>query len=331
MKKILLICALLFTAISATADEATEAQALLQKMHTASEKNNYIGTFVFQQAQDNQLMSSRITHSFSAGNENEKVERLDGRPHEYIRHNEDITSYQPDTKTLRHEKRQAQDIFPAVLAFNDANLAEHYRFKLAEVARVAGNECRMINVVPKDQLRYGYRLCAAVTSNLMLQAQTLDANNKVLEQIAFVSLTIGNVDENLIKPTYPNTKEWEVVRGTEAVSVTSGWVVKNMPDGFKKIREVRRLISPHTDAASTPAVAHKIKLHEVLQLVFSDGLATISVFVESTKTGNHHGVSHQGATTFFGRQQGDYWITFVGEVPLAAIKLMSDSIEYKMK
>jgi sigma-E factor negative regulatory protein RseB len=308
------------------AQESTEAQALLQKMQTASRNVDYVGTFVFQH--DNEIFSSRIVHRFNAGDEQEKIEKLDGRRREFIRHNEDIIGYQPDTKTLRDEKRQAQDMFPAVLAFNVPNLGEHYSFKLTEITRVAGVECRMVIIEPKDALRYGYRLCAATLNNLMLLAQTTGPGNQTLEQIAFTSLTFGNVDENSVKTSFVDTTGWKTVHGAVAVAIESGWTVKKVPPGFKKIREVRRLISTNLEGQTDRKASD---LHEVLQLVFSDGLATISVFIEPMIAQRQSGIVQKGATTISGFQVGNYWATVVGEVPAAAIKLLSDSIEYKPK
>ena len=326
MRAILFYIVLTAFMAPANADESVEAQTLLQKIQTASKKTDYVGSFVFQQ--NSQLMSSRIIHRFAAGDEQEKIEKLDGRRREYIRKNEDIVSYQPDIKTLRVEKRQALDMFPAVLAFNSANLSDHYQFKLAELARVAGVDCRTVIIEPKDALRYGYRLCAAVQNNLMLQAQTTDLKGEVLEQIAFTSLMFDPVEDKNLKTSFSDLSGWKTVRGAVAVSTESGWAVKALPPGFKKIREVRRLINSSADAALDKK---NTDLHEVLQLVYSDGLATISVFVEPVNTEHTRGVVQKGATTISGFQLGNVWITVVGEVPVAAIKLLSDSIEYKQK
>jgi len=310
----------------ACADDSAEAQALLQKIQLASQKVSYAGIFVFQH--DNQLMSSRIIHRYEAGDEKEKIEKLDGRRREYVRHNDDVISYQPDTRTLRAEKRETQDMFPAVLAFSSPNLSEHYQFRLAEHARVAGVECRLIVIDPRDAFRYGYRLCAAIPSNLMVLAQTVDSNRQVLEQIAFTSLNIGPVDESVLNSDFPETNGWTTVRSDVVAATESGWTVKKMPAGFKKIREVRRLINNHVD---TPVNNRSTDLHEVLQMVFSDGLATISVFIEPFDLNRRAGIIQKGSTTIAGYQLGKFWVTLVGEVPVAAIKLLSDSIEYKSK
>jgi len=325
--KMLLASLLLLGAMMPTyADEALQAQALLQKIQLASQRVSYVGIFVFQH--DNQLMSSRIIHSYEPGNEREKIERLDGRRREYVRHNDDVFSYQPDTRTLRTEKRETQDMFPAVLAFSSPNLSDYYQFRLAENARVAGVECRVIVIEPKDLFRYGYRLCAAVPNNLMILAQTVDSNRQVLEQIAFTSLNFSHIDESFLQSDFPETTGWKTVHGEVVAATESGWTVKKLPAGFKKIREVRRLINNHVDS---PANKKSTDMHEVVQMVFSDGLATISVFIEPLDAHHQVGMIQKGSTAIAGYQLGKFWVTLVGEVPVAAIKLLSDSIEYQPK
>ena len=149
-----------------------------------------------------------------------------------------------------------------------------------------------------------------------------------MEQIAFTSLTFEKADDNSVKTSFSDTADWKTVRGAVAVSTESGWMVKAIPGGFKKMREVRRLIHGNFGA---PSNKKPTDLHEVLQMVFSDGLATISVFVEPLNSEHVPGITQKGATTISGFQLGNFWITVVGEVPVAAIKLLSDSIEYKAK
>ena len=236
-------------------------------------------------------------------------------------------SYKPDIKIRRTEKRQAQDLFPALLAFNDINLSEQYELKLAEMARVAGINCRMLLIMPKDLYRFGYRLCAAVPSNLMVLAQTIDQNNLTLEQIAFTTLNFGHIDDASLKTSCTDVTDWKTVHGAVAVSTESGWKIRSLPPGFKKIREVRRLIHANIDSS----MSNSSDLQEVLQMVFSDSLATISLFIEPLIGEHRPGITQKGATSISGFVLGDFWITIVGEVPLATIKLLSDSIEYKPK
>jgi sigma-E factor negative regulatory protein RseB len=105
-----------------------------------------------------------------------------------------------------------------------------------------------------------------------------------------------------------------------------------VPPGFKKIREVKRLVS---DTAGSDRVSDnaqptaQLTQREVSQIVFSDGLAAISVFIEPGTQSRTEGSMQQGAMNIIGKRQGDFWLTIVGEVPSAAIKQVANSIEFK--
>lgn len=309
-------------------NDKREAQTWLKKIQSAAQKLNYSGTFVYQQA--NQMRTSRITHLLNGKNEIEKLEILDGKPREYIRNNEEIICYMPETKTLLVEKRVTHDVFPAILAANPSDLAESYDVRKDETGRVAGYDCQAIVLEPKDNLRYGYKLWAEKSTGLLLRAQTLNDKKEVVEQISFTQISIGNVDKNGVKPSFPNTSGWRVENAVMSQVNLSGWTVKSMPPGFKKIREVKRLVSDTspTTAASTNAQSRP---REVSQMVFSDGLAAISVFVEPGSYSRTEGSMQQGAVNIIGKRQGDFWLTIVGEVPAAAIKQVANSIEFKPK
>jgi sigma-E factor negative regulatory protein RseB len=313
--------------------DGREAQSWLRKIHSSAQKLNYSGTFVYQQA--NQMRTSRITHVLDGKNEVEKLEILDGKPREYIRNNEEVICYVPELKTLLVEKRITHDVFPAILAANPVDLTEFYSVKMAEAGRVAGHDCQSIVLEPKDNLRYGYKLWAEKSSGLLLRAQTLNEKREVVEQIAFTQILIGNVDRSRAKPSITNTNGWHVENAVMSQISLSGWVVKALPPGFKKIREVKRMV---TDA-SAPNSASSVNVQgnvqpnqrEVAQMVFSDGLAAISVFIEPGSQSRTEGSIHQGALNIVGKRQGDFWLTIVGEVPSAAIKQVANSIEFKSK
>jgi sigma-E factor negative regulatory protein RseB len=305
-----------------------EAQGLLKKIQVAAQRLNYSGTFVYQQS--NQMRTSRITHILSGKNEIEKLEVLDGKPREYIRNNDDIACYVPEAKTILIEKRVTRDVFPAILAANPADLADYYTLKMGETGRVAGHECQAVILEPRDKLRYGYKLWADRSTGLLLKAQTLDSKNELVEQISFTQIDIGNIDHSRVKSSFTNTSGWHIENSVMTQVTQSNWSV-TPPPGFKKIQEVKRLISD-TLASTTGGASHGIvQQREVSQIVFSDGLAAISVFIEPASQNRAEGAMQQGAMSIVGRRQGDYWLTVVGEVPSAAIRQMSNSIEFKSK
>lgn len=311
--------------------DGREAQAWLKKIQAAAQKLNYSGTFVYQQG--SQMRTSRITHLLEGKSEIEKLEILDGKPREYVRNNDEVTCYVPETKTLLVEKRITQDVFPAILAANPSDLAEFYTVRKGETGRVAGYECQAVVLEPKDNLRYGYKLWAEKNTGLLLRAQTLNEKREVVEQIAFTQITIGDLDRSRVKPSFPNTSSWRVENAVTSQASLSGWTVKSLPPGFKKIREVRRMVSdvPTSAALGPNATNMQPNQREVSQMVFSDGLAAISVFVEPGSQSRTEGSMQQGALNIVGKRQGDFWLTIVGEVPSAAIRQVANSIEFKSK
>ncbi|WP_344762704.1 MucB/RseB C-terminal domain-containing protein [Actimicrobium antarcticum] len=312
-------------------DESREAQSWLRKIQIAAQKINYSGTFVYQQA--NQVRTSRITHIHDGKNEIEKLEILDGKPREYIRTNDEIVCYVPEARTLLIDKKGPEDVFPAMLASNNTDITAYYTVRRGETARVAGYESQSLLLEPKDNLRYGYKLWAEKTSGLLLRAQTLNEKRDVVEQIAFTQVEIGNISRNRVKPSFSNTAGWHIENSVMTPITAPGWEVKNIPVGFRKVREMKRLVSDvSSQGAPAGAVSPAaISQREFTQLVFSDGLAAISVFIEPGSRSRTEGSMRQGAMNITGKRQGDFWLTIVGEVPDAAIKQVANSIEFKSK
>jgi len=329
------VALLIFLGISAHAEspdplaDGREAQSWLKKIQSAAQKLNYSGTFVYQQA--NQMRTSRITHLLDGKNEVEKLEVLDGKPREYIRNNDEVICYVPETKTLLVEKRVTHDVFPAILAANPADLTEFYTVRKDETGRVAGYDCQAIILEPKDNLRYGYKLWAEKSTGLLLRAQTLNEKRDVVEQIAFTQIAIGNIDRNRAKPSFANTTGWRVENAVMSQVSLSGWTVKSLPPGFRKIREVKRMVSEASAPTMIASANGQPTQREVAQIVFSDGLAAISVFIEPGTQSRTEGSLQQGALNIVGKRQGDFWLTIVGEVPTAAIRQVANSIEFKSK
>lgn len=312
--------------------EKNEAQAWLKKIQSAARKLDYAGTFVYQHS--SQVRTSRITHIVEGKNEIEKLEVLDGKPREYIRRNDEITYYSPESKTLLVERRVIKDIFPSILMTNPNKLSSYYHLTIGQSQRIAGYDAKAIVLKPKDRFRYGYRLWAEKATGLLLRMQTTNERDEVLEQIAFTQLSIGNVPSARLAPSIGDTRGWKIENAATAQIYKSNWKIKALPPGFKKIREMKRLLSasatPDAGAGKSTKIGGPSK-REVTQMLFSDGLATVSVFVEAAAAGRVEGALHQGAMSILSQRQGDFWLTIVGEVPAVTIRQIANSIEFKSK
>jgi sigma-E factor negative regulatory protein RseB len=293
--------------------------AWLKKMASASRRLNYSGVFVYQHA--NRTETSRIVHYVNpAGGEFERLETLDGPPREVIRTNDQVTCYLPDTKTVIIERRNARR-FPALFPERLGDLAENYSIRLDGLDRVAGYECQVIVLEPRDRLRYGHQFCAESVSGLPLRARTLNERRMPLESFAFTELKIGgSFNRDKVRSRYASRSQgWKLERSEPAAvegSGETGWVLTQQPPGFKKLMELRRTVT-----GRPVAISH---------LVFSDGLAAVSVFIEPLSgTRAAEKFSHQGAVNIYTRTIADFMVTVLGEAPAATVKQIADSLEYR--
>lgn len=329
---LLRFCAFCLSAMSALPCHAESGESLTEKrdalvwfkkMQAAAQKFNYSGIFVYQQAQRSR--SSRITHLNDGKNDIEKLEVLDGKPGETIRRNEEISRYLPESKKLMIEKRVTQDVFPGILANNRTDLMDHYQLRKGELDRVAGFACQTLYLEPRDHERYGYRLCAEKSTGLLLRAQTLNQRNEIIEQIGFTQLIIDDIGPDSVKSRFSNIKGWRVETAIIKDIGPTGWIAKWLPPGFIKTHEIKRQVSNGEAGANSQTPSQR----QLTQIVFSDGLAAISIFIEPGTQSRTEGSVQNGAISILGKRQGDYWLTIVGEAPPAAIRRVANSIEYQ--
>jgi len=309
----------LLAAESTPLDLSQDGVALLKKMASASRRLNYSGTFVYQHAGQNE--TSRIVHFVNpAGGEFEKLETLDGPAREVIRTNDQVTCYLPDTKTVLIEKRSSRR-FPALLPEQLSGVADNYVVSVTGMDRVAGYDCRVVLLEPKDKLRYGHQFCAEAGSGLPLRSRTFSEKNQLLEAFAFTELKIGgNFSRDQVKSRYAaRSKEWKVDHSALAITdvpADTGWSLTRQPTGFKKLTELKRSI-----AGRAGMVSH---------IVYSDGLAAVSVFIEPLpKARPARSLSHQGAVNIYIRPIADHMVTVLGEAPAATVMQIANSLEFR--
>ncbi|MCA7084484.1 MucB/RseB C-terminal domain-containing protein [Cupriavidus cauae] len=327
--------ALCLTAAVATAQtpEPTlarrDAAAWLGKIHRAAQRENYVGTLIYQRG--SVMHASRIQHfSDLVHNEYERLETLDGKPREVLRQNDIVHSLIPEAKLVVVERQDAKDRFPALLATNKGDVLDLYEMRRLSPERVAGMECEVFSLVPHDGARYAVRLWAEKHSGLLMRAQTIGEGGKVLEQVAFSQIEIGVPSEKQkILGAIKSAANWQryEINYQPANIAEEGWLITVPVKGFQKIREVRR---PLGDLRSAQGSGRE-QVFEVLQVVYSDGLTGLSVFIEpvSEQRVRREGVASLGATQVVVRKVADFWITVVGEVPAATVKQFAAAVEYR--
>jgi sigma-E factor negative regulatory protein RseB len=307
-------------AAAVAAESQREALAMLEKMAAASRKVNYSGTFVYNQGGHSE--TSRIAHFVNpAGGVLERLETLDGPAREVIRTNDQVICYLPLTKTVLIDPRGSRQL--PVRLEQIQNLGQHYRIALEATDRVAGVDCQWVALLPRDNLRYARRFCADIKTGLPLRARTLNEKNQVIESFSFSTLEIGGkFNRELVRSRYAaQSKGWKIERSelSAADSGDSGWAVGQLPSGFTKLMELRR---------SMPGKPGTTTSH----LVFSDGLAAISVFIEplsqaQAKADKKPALRHQGAVHVYTRNVAGHAVTVLGETPAETVMQLARSLE----
>ncbi|NYT85538.1 MucB/RseB C-terminal domain-containing protein [Pollutimonas harenae] len=316
----LLLVAVCMLALPVWAAEPPPSNAqplqILQKIQDAARTLDYSGVYTYQQG--TAMVSSRVVHIVDGTGERERLELLDGAPREFLRHNEVTQCLVPEKKQVLVERRRG-DRFPALILGSGANISEHYQVNVLPVPhRIASRECSMIELLPNDAHRYGYRLCADNETNLLLKVQTISAEHGLIDQISFNSLQLGDKvrPEQLVSEW--NTKNWKVVEtAMEPVDLAAdGWRIP-FPPGFQSVTQVSRPMK---------------RGRKVSQLVVTDGLAAISVFIEPYDPNRPEpsagGMARAGAMNIFQARIGDYRLTALGEVPAGTLRSIAQSTEY---
>jgi len=303
------------------AAQAREMRAWLMRIHEAASHRNFQGTFVV--SSGGGVSSARIAHYCEGPNQFERSESLDGQSRHVFRHNDVVTTLWPATHVATVEQRTLLAEFPALLQAGDDRIAEHYEVRPQGTERIAGHEASVLVVRPRDAYRYGYRLWAEQATGLLLRADTLGERNEVLETSAFSDVTIGiKPQPELVLGPMKKLDAYRVLRPvlTPTKLEAEGWAMRQAVPGFRQVSCVKRpLDGPAAQGADQQA----------LQAIYSDGLTYVSVFIEPFNAQRHAKpmLASVGATQTLMQQQGDWWLTVVGDVPAATLRMFAKGLE----
>lgn len=316
LRTLWLMAALLF-ASHASADDRQVGLDWLKVIAFAAHQMNYSGEFIYQY--DNQVETLRITHVVEGDNEYERLERLDGPGYEIVRHNGQVWC-DFGNWFVQVDSQQGRSGFPALLPEQLSALNANYLARKAGQERVAGYNAQAILFQPRDSLRYAHKIWAHGDTGLLLKAAVLDDRARTVEQYAFTQLRIGNdIDRSWINrnPVLGGDARSKPAPGvTHEPSANTGWVVDALPAGFRKIREFLRPMHG--------------RQNPVTQIVFSDGLSAISVFIEPAEENKEaaRGLTSRGAVNMYRKEMEGRLFTVVGEVPPRTVMQVLDSLRY---
>lgn len=113
---------------------------------------------------------------------------------------------------------------------------------------------------------------------------------------------------------------------------SEGWTMRPPVAGFETLQVVRRPMAPwiaRTAASGVSDTGPAADNAMVLQAVYSDGLTHVSVFIEPFVAALHKRGTPAtiGSTSALSHRQGEWWITAVGAVPVAALQQFVGGLE----
>ena len=316
MKKWLLFSALLASFISGSA-LADTVQDWINKMSGSSHQGNYQGTFVFWR--DQKLEAMRVAHGSKDGNIWVSLESLNGEPRRLIHANGEVTSIFPDKELVSINEMTSGLPFHPDLPKDIKQLTKHYELSLQGQDRVANRQTQIILVKPKDTYRYGFKYWLDNETGMMLRCDVVNASKKVLEHMMFTDFEyLSSPPDMAFKKTLIPDR-FKVLKQNEKRQLKAGdnWFANTLPQGFMLTKNILKPL--------------RKKQAAVQQLVFSDGLASVSVFIDKNVSRPHNldGHTSMGSVNAFGLMLDQHQITAIGEVPEDTVKLIAQSIRHR--
>ena len=306
--------ALLAGAVVAVAED--DPVDWLKRTDQALATRNYEGVFVHEHAGETETL--RVIHRVGADGVSERLQSMDGSGREVIRKGNQLTCYLPDQSTAVEEKTGGAGLLLGSLPRIDATSAGLYQVTALHKARVSGRDAQVIEVLPMDQMRYGYRVWIDTATAMPLKTQLRNSAGEVLEQIVFTDLRLPtHIPDNEFEPAVDaRNYRWvqHLADSADMHGLSISWEAGVLPPGFRMTVNARQVLR------SGP----------VEHLVFSDGLASVSVFVEigrepRTEPGSDDAVTIGSSSAYSTVVQG-YRVTAVGEVPPDTVRAIALSI-----
>jgi sigma-E factor negative regulatory protein RseB len=292
------------------------ARALINNMSNAVRNLNYDGVFIYQRG--GQMNTLRLIHKADDDGEIERLVSLTGSAREVIRNKQSVTCIFPDDQAVVVEKSRPRELLSSQLPKSTEKLAANYDFSIMGEDRIAGRLTWVVSIKPKDAYRYGYQFWIDQHNNFLLKSELRNRTGLLLEQIMFTQLEIlDSVSDEMLKPSITGTGyTWHnnLDKNKQVNPEAGKWRVTWMPTGFS--------INNHE---MYPMADNK---NPVDHLVYSDGLAMVSIFIEKLEAAPEisSGLSKMGGVNTYARVANGYQVTAVGEVPQATVQRMANSV-----
>lgn len=309
---------LLFISVSGSvlAGGAEQAREMLEQMATAMNQLTYQGTFVY--VRGGEVDTMRITHVYDKDGVKERLYSTSGPQREVIRDSDGVRCILKDTDSIEENPIIADSYFPELPQSLFDDTASGYRLEIGDEARIAGQTARRVSIAPEDDYRYGYDFWLQKDTGLLLKWVLLDAKHKAIAKLMFTDFSIGDdVDLSELESDAPSADFIALSKAGKKDSELSSrtaprWQPGKLPPGF--------ILTAHTTESGKDGV--------IEHLVYSDGLAAVSVYVEKRgrQPEDRIAVNQLGTNNAYSKIQSGLQITVIGEVPAITVKSIANEM-----
>lgn len=307
----------LLAGLAGTASQASESPdpiELLERMNEAVRVLDYEGRFVVQSG--GHLDALYVVHRVTGGSEKERIVSLTGEPREVIRSDQAVACLVPGrSKPISVGRRSSGRSYSPLRGIAPQELSRLYDFRLLADDRVAGRDAFRVEIAPRDQLRFGYRVSVDRATYLPLRTTMLDTGQRKLTELMFTDLRVNEGitpiehDLSALQVATVDPADWKPLASMDPAD----WEFGELPPGYRLNLHRRRVFAEPQG--------------ELEHFIFSDGLATVSVYVlPGPGDAEPPGLPGIGAAGAVARRVGGHEVIVVGEVPAQTLDWFADSI-----
>ncbi len=289
----------------AASSPPTSAIEQLQRMAAAVNELSFEGTLVY--LHQNRLETLYIYHTVEGDRAHERLVSMTGPVRSVTREEDEVTCILPNSHPISVKRGTVAHDLLRSRAMNLEVLDGHYRLHSLGVARVAGRQTDVVGIIPNDTLRYGYRFYLDRETGLPLKTDLMGSDSEPIEQVMFTTVKLNS------RPVPIEPAASAAPPAVVADSSSSPWRFDDLPTGFDL------MMYQVADADGDTEVEH---------FLLSDGLASVSVYVEPDDGDGLDGTTHIGAIHAIGGQVAGHRVTVVGEVPAATVETVLAGIRH---
>jgi sigma-E factor negative regulatory protein RseB len=297
---------------SAAANADREPRDWLRQMAAAVQSTSFEGTVV--RIQDGSAEALKVIHTVKDGVVMEKVIAQEGDGLEIIRNGNEVHRILPRERSVLVQEWDDRSTLFSTLPSSEIRFGNEYDVAIVRKDRIAGREAILLAIRPHDGYRYGHRIWLDTETSFPLQTQLID-DGIVIEQVKFADISLNqDIRTSALQSSYSTANfTWSRQRSShKGTAVETSWHSDRLPVGF-------RAVSMHEETI-------KGSDESILHILFSDGLANVSVFIAANTGSSIAGPARVGGSNSFSVGYGEFEITAIGEVPTMTVKQIATTM-----